>query len=165
MGVFGFADSALSESPEWDALVQESYDFLYKQQDILEEDYLLSTHKRWDYDQDTGELVFSNDGVPSVIAEFQFVGSISTTSETWLWSWANSTIDEKLSKELDAVYTFGETNGFSKLTDAKWDADETDGWERSAIANYILKGQGIYRPPSESGLSFMVITKIKKVEN
>lgn len=82
MSIFGFTDSALSESPEWDALVKESYDFLYKQQDILEEDYLLSKHKRWDYDQDTGDLVFSNDGVPAVIAEFQFVGSISTTSET-----------------------------------------------------------------------------------
>jgi len=52
-----------------------------------------------------------------------------------------------------------------KLTDAKWDADETDGWEMSAIANYILKGKGVYRLQPDSGLSFMVLIKIKKVEN
>lgn len=165
MGMVSFIDTASSDNSEWDSLVKESYDFLYKQQDTLESEYLLSKHKRWDYDQDTGELIFSNDGVLAVIAEFQFVGSISSTSETWLWSWANSTIDETLSKEMHTVFKFGETKGFNKLIDAKWKADETDGWEMSAIANYILKGKGVYRPPSESGLSFMVITKIKNVSN
>ena len=48
-----------------------------------------TTWPRWDYDLDAGTLVFSDRGVPKVIASIQVVGTTSKSSNTWLWSWAN----------------------------------------------------------------------------
>ena len=153
-----------SES-EWQELIEKSYERLNRQQEILESEFDLSRHERWDFDQDTGELIFSNNGTASVIARFQFVGSISTESNTWLWSWANSSVQEDLHKGLRTVYEYGESKGFEKLTNEKWPAEEVDGWEMAAISNLLIEGKGVYRPPFGKGYAFMVITRIEKASD
>ncbi|MEW8048484.1 MAG: DUF6882 domain-containing protein [Candidatus Thiodiazotropha sp.] len=145
----------------WDELVEISYEELRKQQDILETDFDLSKHERWNFYQEAGRIVFSNSGKPTVVAKFQFVGSISTESNTWLWGWANSSIEEDLYEKLHAVYEYGNSRGFNKLIDDKWKAEEVDGWEMAAVANYLIKGKGVYRPPFGKGYTFMVITSIE----
>lgn len=147
----------------WGRLVETSYAYLEARQDELMRDFDLAGHQRWDLDQETGALVFSNDGVPAVAAAFQFVGSFSTKSGTWLWSWANPSIEPGLHEGLQAVVAYGEANGFSKLTKAKWAAEEVDGWEMAAITAYLLKAKGVYRPPFSNGVSFVVITDIRRV--
>lgn len=153
-----------SSESEWQILIEKSYEQLRAQQDILEEVFDLSKHERWDFDQDTGELIFSNNGKATVVAKFQFVGSFSTESETWLWSWGNSSIEEELYEELRVVYEYGESKGFDKLTEEKWPAEEVDGWEMAAVTNHLIGGKGVYRPPFGKGYSFMVITSIKRVQ-
>ncbi len=147
----------------WDNLVEESFRYVDSCQMELEKEFELSKHERWDFDQEAGTLTFSNKGNPTVIAEFQFVGSYSSETGTWLWAWANSSIEPKLYEKLDAVYIYGEKNRFTRLTSQKWEADETDGWEMAAIAAYLLKAKGVYRPPFSKGFAFMVITDINKV--
>ena len=66
-------------------LVARAHEYLTARQDALQREFRLGSWPRWDWDQDTGELVFSRDGVPHVVADFQFVGSISTVSDTWRW--------------------------------------------------------------------------------
>lgn len=148
----------------WEDLVRISHQYLQEQQDKLETDFNLSKHERWDIDQEKGELVFSNKGKPAVIAKFQFVGSVSTASHTWLWSWGNESILPALSSQMKIVKEYGEKHGFKKLKDRKWDAEEVDGWEMAAITNYLLKGRGVYRPPFSKGVSFLVITHIQWIE-
>ncbi len=75
-------------------LIRQSVDYLQERQDALAREFRLNDHKRWDWDQGTGQLVFSNEGVAAVRADFQFVGSVSTRTNTWLWSWANESDDE-----------------------------------------------------------------------
>lgn len=148
---------------DWQELIDTSYEHLTKDQETLESKFDLSKHERWDFDQTTGKLVFSNGGVAAVVAKFQFVGSYSETSETWLWSWANTSIDPSLSSKLKVVREFGESNDFSKLVERKWPAEPVDGWEMAAISNYLLNGKGVYRPPFEKGLTFLVLTDVKRV--
>jgi len=151
------------EKSEWDSLLEESYRYMEDQQAVLEKDFDLSKHEWWDFDQDAGTLIFSNNEKPAVIAEFQFVGSFSSETRTWLWAWANSTIEPKLYEKLETVFRFGEERSFNKLTDDKWDAEEVDGWEMTAIVAYLLKAKGVYRPPFGNGYTFMIITDIYKV--
>jgi hypothetical protein len=146
----------------WEELVDAGYAYTRAQGEKLEKEFSISKHERWDLDQDTGELVFSNKGKPAVVAKIQFVGSLSTKSKTWLWSWANNSIDPKLSAGMQAVREHGRKNGFTKLTERRWSADNADGWEMTAVANYLLKGKGVYRPPFEGGFSYVVITDIRK---
>jgi hypothetical protein len=157
------ASVAVASESKWDQLVRLSNEYTEAQQKKLEDEYNFSHHERWDLNQETGELVFSNKGIPAVIAKFQFVGSFSETSKTWLWSWGNSSILPALSQKIEMIKQYGEKNDFLKLTERKWSADQGDGWEMAAITNYLLNAKGIYRPPFKQGATFIVITEIKKV--
>jgi uncharacterized protein DUF6882 len=50
-----------------------------------EEQFRIGHWERWDYDLDSGTLVFSESGAPKVIAQIQAAGTTSKTSRTWLW--------------------------------------------------------------------------------
>ena len=144
-------------------LVTRAHEYLTARQDELREHYGLSTWPRWDWDQDSGELVFSDNGVPRVVAKIQFVGTISTETGTWLWSWANRSVERHLVKDVREVRKFGEAHGIPQLTTDKWDADETDGWEMTSIAAYVLQAKGAYRTPRENGFTYLLINEIRRV--
>ncbi|MCI5064119.1 hypothetical protein MRY87_00185 [bacterium] len=104
--------------------------------------------------------MFSSGGVPKVIADIQFVGSVSSISKTWLWSWANSTVVDSVKDQISKVRHLGNSRDFWKLTKAKWQADEIDGWEMTSVAAFVLKAKGAYKSPDDNGAAFMVFTDI-----
>lgn len=157
--------SETTANEKWIAFVTESHNYLTKHQEILSDEYKLGEHERWDWDQETGSLIFSNDGVKAVIAKVQFVGSISTSSDTWLWSWANDTILDKVKDKIHIVREYGKENGFDALTIDKWKADEVDGWEMTSITAQLLNAKGAYRTPDKNGFTYMVITDIAWANN
>ncbi|WP_208603434.1 DUF6882 domain-containing protein [Marinobacter gudaonensis] len=150
---------------QWIAQITEAHNFLSERQNVLMEDYKLGEHERFDWDQDTSSLVFSNDGVPAVVAKVQFVGSISTRSNTWLWSWANPSIIDEAKDQMYRVRSFGEKHGYDALTVDKWEGDEVDGWEMTSIAAFVLNAKGAYRTSVDNGFTYMVITDIEWVQN
>jgi hypothetical protein len=161
----GTASSANLAAPAFDELAKTSQEYLQSQQEQLQADFALTSHERWEIDQEKGELVFSNHDIPTIIAKFQFVGSFSSTSNSWLWSWGNASVLAGLSKQVEAVRVYGKQHGFRKLTERKWPATEEDGWNMAAITNYILEGKGVYRPPFNQGVIFLVITEIRRVDS
>lgn len=146
---------------QWIAQVKEAYKFLSERQKALMEEYKLGDHERFDWDQGTSSLVFSNDGVPAVVAKVQFVGSVSTVSNTWLWSWANTSIVDEAKDQIYRVKDFGDKHGYDALTTEKWQGDEVDGWEMTSIAAFLLDAKGAYRTSSDNGFTYMVITDIE----
>lgn len=151
-------------SERWEPFISGAIDELTIKQDRLQERFDLSKHERWDYDQETGEIVFSNAGVPAVAGRFQIVGSISTVNDTWLWSWANFSLTPNIFEKLHTVRTFGESQGFANLTTPKWPASEEDGWELTAVAAKVLNADGAYRTPSGSGFLFMLLMDVRRVQ-
>ncbi len=145
----------------WRSFVERCGEELRVKQETLEGEYGLTRHKRWDWDQVRAEIVFSNDGVPAVTAAVQFVGSVSTRSNTWLWSWANPTTAEPVRSRIVAVYDFGEDRDFPHLVVPKWPAEEVDGWEMSSVAAHVLGAAGVYRTPSDSGFTFLLLWDVK----
>ena len=61
----------------WNDLVATCRIELQAKQDVLDDQFDIGHHARWDWNQDRAEIVFSNDGVPAVIASVAFVGSVS----------------------------------------------------------------------------------------
>lgn len=151
-------------SAVWRPLLNDAMSELQAKQDQLEEQYDLSSHERWDWDQRRSEIVFSNAGVPAVIARIQFVGSISTVGGTWMWSWANSSLNPAIWQDLLKVRTFGETEDFAALTVPLWPGEEADGWEMTAVAARILSAQGAYRTPGDNGFTFMLLDAVRRVQ-
>jgi hypothetical protein len=143
-------------------LSRKSYDYLNEQQNILDSIYRVGSYQNWYYDQLTGELTFSDSGITKLIIKYEEVGSLSFKTNTWLWSWRNPYLEDRIKSEIAIVKNYGLKRGFEKLTEPKWKADEYDAWEMTAIAAYIMKAKGAYRVPSKDNklLSFMIFKNI-----
>src|SRR5215470_11480726 len=151
---------SLPRSKAFEDLVSTSQGYLAECQEALRQEYLLESWPRYDWSQVTRQLVFSDGGRPKVVADIQFVGSVSTETETWLWAWNNDSVAPELCKALLKVREYGEANEFPHLTIPKWHAHEIDGWEMTAITAFLLKAKGTYRSHSESGYTFMMMTAV-----
>lgn len=116
----------------------------------------IGDYERYDYDLFKNEIWWSDCDAPKVRGKVTIVGSISTKSDTWLWSWANPHFDDVERGPIHLVREFGEKESIAKLTDEKWPADEVDGWEMTSISSRLLEVQGAYRSPNESGGLFLL---------
>ena len=142
-------------------LSRKAYEYLNKQQEICNSVYKLGTYQNWYYDQPTGRLTLSDNGVTKLIIDYEEVGSVSEVTNTFLWAWANPHLEDKIKTEIVKVKEYGLKRNFEKLIDPKWAADQYDGWEMTAIASYLLKTKGAYRVPSNNKLfSFMIFKTI-----
>jgi len=156
------ADIVIMEvTDEFVELVTAAHAYATARQDVLRREFALGSWPRWDWDQGTGQLVFSAGGEPRVVADVQFVGSVSTESGTWLWSWANPHFESSLTRDVREVRLFGASRGIAQLTTPKWPAKEVDGWEMTSITAYVLQAKGVYRTRDETGFTFMVMTSIR----
>jgi hypothetical protein len=153
----------VGEGEMWDEFLAAATEYLQARQDWLRDEFGLGEWPRWDYDQPTATLRFSADGKTGVVADMQVVGSTSTSSGTWLWSWANDSILAPAMGDMERVRAYGEAHGFDKLVQAKWPGDESDGWEMTAAAAYILQAEGGYRAPHERGALFMIMRQVRRV--
>jgi len=129
----------------------------------LEKAFGIGHYERWDYQQESGEFVFSHQSVANVAARVQLVGSYSPTTKTWLWSWANASIVETAREHVSRVREFGISEGIEKLAEAKWSAEESDGWEMTAVSAQLLGAKGAYRCPVSSGFLYVIFTDVKRV--
>lgn len=148
----------------FDALAAEAYEYLDSRQQAASERYRLGEYESYEWSQGTGELSFSDGRRARVVADFQFVGSWSRRTETWMWSWANRSIEESVKKRVRRVRAHGEEQGFLKLIAGLWPATEEDGWEMTAIAAYLLGAKAAYRAPDDSTYSFVLMTDIRWVD-
>jgi hypothetical protein len=146
---------------DYRAFLTDAHEYLKARQAELQRDYKIGSYPRYDWYQDRGELVFSDHGVEKVIARMQIVGDVSNTSHTWLWSWANPTIDNDISAQILLVKRYGQRHGIHRLVEAKWPADEVDGWEMAAIAAKLLHAKGAYRSPATGGPVFLIMTDVR----
>ena len=147
----------------WEQFLDTCYAELQDKTDALSARFSLGSYQRYDWNQETGELVFSNDGVPAVIADFDFIGSYSSKSNTWLWAWANFHLLEALRSAVEAVRDHGEKHDYPWLTTAKWSAEGVNAWEMAAIAAHILNAEGVYRSPREGGATFLLMRNVRQV--
>ena len=67
----------------------------------------------------------------------------------------------ELTQELAAVRQYGEEHGLLDLTEPKWEGEEQDGWAMAAVALKLLGGQAVYCGPSENGLTFLLLRRLR----
>jgi hypothetical protein len=145
-------------------LMSDAVAYLQPREDQLSASFGLDRFERYDWTLRTSQLIFSDRGQPRVAADIQLVGSISTRSHSWLWSWANRSVLESLRHRVREVREYGETHRYLKLASAAWEAGEGDGWEMTAITAYLIGAAGAYRAPGDRNSSFLAITDIHWVQ-
>lgn len=144
-------------------LIGDSFDYLQAMQDTFMKAYNIGDCERWDWDQEMGTLIFSHEGKPTVECDVHFVGTLSTLSKTWMWAWANQSLSDKVKEQSRLVRRIGDERQFLPLACPKWSADETDGWEMTAIMAKAVGAIGAYRTPDENGFVYMVVSKARWV--
>ena len=154
----------LQDDQVFHELISSDFRYLEKIQKEFLEKYKVNDHERWDWYQDTGKLVFTHNGVKQVEADVHFSGTFSKNSNTWMWAWANDSLAETVKSSSRKVREKGEALGLLQLVAAHWEAEEVDGWEMTAVLAKAMNAIGAYRTPSDTGYTYMVVTKAKWVK-
>ncbi len=151
------AKNWIQDEDSYHDLICSSFAYLQERQDSFMEKFKINDHERWDWQQDTGKLIFSHDGIPQVEADVSFSGSISTNSDTWMWAWANESLLDNVKSDSRTIRSMGEELGYHNLVAAHWSGTEVDGWEMTSIMAKELGAIGAYRTADDSGFTYMVV--------
>ena len=148
------------ESPHFAAFLEGSMEGLRLQIEGHQNTWQFGREERWDFDQNSGELIFT---FPDKIAKApaQIIGSFDSKTSTWLWAWANKSIAGALKRDALRVLEFGTERGIVRLTTAKREADEMESWRMTALANRICSSNGAYRGPVGATLVFMTFGEVQ----
>jgi hypothetical protein len=115
---------------------------------------------RWDLVQDSGNLVFLLPDGFKAVGPAQIIGSYNSEDHTWLWAWANPSIDDKLKVDALKVRKYGEEHHIDRLTTRKWVGTEDDAWAMVALEVKLCGEQGAYRGPSGPTAFFIAFGEI-----
>jgi Family of unknown function (DUF6882) len=121
--------------------------------------------ERWDLSQESGELVFTLRDDLRAVAPAQLIGTYNTEDKTWLWAWANPSIEDKLKVDALKVRKYGEEHQITKLTQRKWTGTEDDAWAMVALAVKLCDKQGAYRGPAGSTQVFIAFGGVTLSKN
>lgn len=144
------------EYTEFESFIDQAIEYLRSANRRNDRLFGICGFARYEYDLFRNEIWWSNVDDPKVRAKVTIVGSISTKSDTWLWSWANPHFRDVEIGAIHAVRDFGEREGIPKLIEEKWEADEVDGWAMTAVSARLLEAQGAYKSPSAEGGLFLL---------
>ena len=114
----------------------------------------------WDFNQGSGNIEFSLPDGMKAVSPAQIIGTYNSDDNTWLWAWANSSIEEKLKADARRLQKYGEEHHIDRLTTRKWVGSEEDAWAMTALAVKLCGKQGAYRGPSGATKVFFVFGEV-----
>ena len=114
----------------------------------------------WDFNQGSGQLEFSLPEGMKDVSSAQIIGTYNSEDHTWLWAWANSSIEEKLQADARQLLKYGNEHHIDRLTKRKWVGTEEEAWAMTALAAKLCGKQGAYRGPAGATKEFMVFGEV-----
>ena len=115
---------------------------------------VVTGNNSWNFDMDSGTISFG----PSLRFPVQILGTISHSSQSWLWSWANdkSGMPAHLTEQASKLKEYGETNGIDLLQARSFDADINDLHKIGCIASGMFNSSCYYI--ADYGKGAMLVT-------
>ena len=151
--------------PDFATLQKVSLDELKLKTDAHRKVWGLGNAQRWDLSQDSGQIVFTLADDMKATAPAQIIGTYNTKDSTWLWAWANPSIDDKLKADALRVRKYGEEHHIQKLIQRKWSGSESDAWAMVALAVKLCGRQGGYRGPAGATHVFIAFGEVALSKN
>ncbi len=109
----------------------------------------------WQLDQDTGLITFTSPRGVVATAPAQIVGTYNTADGTWMWAWANPSVEPKMADHSRLAQADGEKHHLADFTARKYPTTEARCWELTAITCALGGYQGGYRGPAGSARVFV----------
>jgi hypothetical protein len=145
---------------EQDDLISGACDHVQALQETAKNRWRLGQLDRWDFNDEKRTLTFSDDR-PQLIADTRLVGSYSTKSESFQWSWVLYEPDDPLIRGIDGMPAFREVRGLAPLTTRYWNCEIADAWEMTSLAAYLLGSTAVYRAPFDDLYWFMLLDNFR----
>ena len=151
---------------EFDQYREESLADLRRKQRMLSATYGLGEWKDFWYEQETSKLQFKDaTGTVRVEAVVLPIGSFSSKSNTWLWSWANESLINTARARSERIKELYEITGLELFRNTgSGDFDEEMAWEITAMAVRHVNALGCYRMPFGTSQFFEAIESIVAVK-
>jgi hypothetical protein len=117
---------------------------------------------RYSFEDDQAWLAFgASDDALVLRGDAPVIGSWSPESGTWLWGWANSHWEPRLTETIVRMKRFGEREGIPCLWRSGFKAEEADAWDLAcAVLDTLPDVEGVYRSPGEASL-FLAVTRTR----
>lgn len=119
----------------------------------------------WSVDQEEGTIIFHAPDNITATAPVQIIGTYDQNQGSWMWSWANHSIESKLTTDAIAVKAYGERTDKSLLTHRVSNIEEYDAWQLTALACELCGQQGVYRGIAGTTLVFMTFGHVSLQQN
>ena len=150
---------------QFDAFVADTSEALELKQANLTRRFGLGSHARWDYDQLTELLRFS-DATGRVLVEASaiVIGTFSSKSQTWKWAWSNPSVPERSRARSARLKELFETTTMEIFRKESFSADEEMAWELAAMSVAQLSAEGCYCGPAGHLQVYLAIESIRSVE-
>ena len=149
---------------ELQALAQEAFSRCDLRQEQVKQLWpAFSEAERWFYDDESRTIRFFDDPAKVfLVADVTIVGSLSTRSNTWLWSWGNEQYGPRDIGHMGRLRVFGEVRGIERFHQPLWSAEEVDAWEVTQIAAELLGAEAIYRMPLDHLFVFLLLDNFRE---
>jgi hypothetical protein len=146
--------------PEFSKLQRRSIEELKLKTEAHRQGWGLDRIRHWDLSQDSGELIFSLATGIKAVAPAQIIGTYNAEDHTWLWAWANPSIEDNMKLDSLIVRRYGEEHRIDRLIQPKWVGTEGDAWAMLAVAVMLCDEQGGYRGPAGATYVFMAFGEV-----
>ncbi|EPL6456686.1 MULTISPECIES: DUF6882 domain-containing protein [Providencia] len=152
------------EQLPYEALIERSMNSLQAKNQFHCETWKLD-EADWSVDQDEGTIIFHAPDNIMATAPVQIIGTYDQSQGSWMWSWANTSIDSALAQDAIAVKAYGERKDNALLTARVSQIEEYDAWQLTALACELNQQQGVYRGIAGHTLIFMTFGDVSLQQN
>lgn len=97
---------------------------------------------RFNFDQETGELMLLRADGSCAMADTAIVGTYSLERERWYWAWSSPHFSKAIRSRRIRIQSFGNTASYPRLTIPTWQAKAGIGMLMTAVAAFILDAKG-----------------------
>jgi hypothetical protein len=115
----------------------------------------------WQFDQDSATITFTSPTGVVASAPAQIAGSFNTVDSTWLWSWANPSVEPNLAAHARIAQEYGKRRNAAELTTPKLTTTESKAWELAAVTCKLGGYQGAYRGPAGQTMVFITFGEVR----
>jgi len=143
--------------PELEALVPAAGEWLAEQNMLLARRFGIGSENSFLFDQESGTLTLSFKGGRQLVAQAQVLGSFDPADRTFLWGWANPSIQPALTHAIATLRDQPPTTGENPFATSRHSVQFDNVTALLAVAGQKIGADGIYRGIGDSMSLFLSI--------